>query len=353
MAGFASASNDCDVIIIGGGIIGCAIAREVSKRGATTAVFEARTTGAGATQASAGVLAPFIEAPGEGPLQALTVQSLGLYDDFVSSAARESNTTIEYRRCGTLEIAQDEESVRRLKALGEWARSTGIEARWADPAEVSDLEPAVGPNCGGLVVATHGYVRAAQLTHALEAAARSFGTAFHPGQRVERLANADGGVTITTAASTHRAGTVVIAAGSWSGGMAPETEVSPVRGQLLYVRWQGPPITRVLWSDHCYLVPWQDGTLLVGATVEHVGFDERVTVAGVRSLLNAARSVLPGIDEAAFVEARVGLRPATPTGLPVIRRSTEHPSIIYATGHFRNGVLLAPLTARLVADLIC
>ena len=353
MAALARASQDWDVIVIGGGIIGCAIAREVARRGARTAVFEARAIGAGATQASAGVLAPFIEAPGEGPLQALTVESLAMYDEFVESVAEESKTTIEYRRCGTLEIAHDEESVRRLKSLGEWARSRGIDARWADRAEVSAIESALAPSCGGLVVPEHGYVRAAQLTTALEAAARAYGAVIHCGRRVENLSCAGDGVTIKTADGTCRARTAVVAAGSWSAEIASETEVSPVRGQLLYVRWQGLPITRILWTDHCYLVPWLDGTLLVGATVEHVGFDERVTAAGVQALLNAATSVLPGIGDAAFIDARVGLRPATPTGLPLIRRSTQHPAIVYATGHFRNGVLLAPLTAKVVADLIC
>jgi len=353
MAGLAHASPDWDVIVVGAGIIGCAIAREVARRGARTAVFEARSVGAGATQASAGVLAPFIEAPGEGPLQALTVQSLAMYDDFVASVAQESHATIEYRRCGTLEIAHDEASVRRLKTLGEWARSRGIDARWTDRAEVNDLEPALGSNCGGLVVSDHGYVRAPQLTSALETAARNLGAVIHVGRRVERVSCVDDGVTITTAAGTFRARTVVVAAGSWSGDIASETEVLPVRGQLLYVRWRGKPISRVLWTDSCYLVPWLDGTLLIGATVEDAGFDERVTAAGVQVLLNAATAVLPEIADAGFIEARVGLRPATPTGLPIIGRSTHCSSIVYATGHFRNGILLAPITARLVADLIC
>lgn len=352
MAGVGRASQDFDVIVIGGGVIGCAIGREVARRGASTVILEARAIGQGATQASAGVLAPFIEAPGEGPLQALTIESLSMYDEFIATVAEEANTTIEYRRCGTIEIAHDSESVRRLKTLGEWARSRGVDARWADPGEVSSLEPALAPSCGGLIVAEHGYVRAVQLTAALAQAARRHGASIHDGCRVERVSCDDGCVTVTTSEDTYRAKFAVVAAGSWSGGMAPETEVIPVRGQLLHVAWQGLPLARVLWSDHCYLVPWLDGTLLVGATVEHAGFDERVTAAGVQQLLNAATAVLPAIADATFVEARVGLRPATPTGLPVIRRSPEHPSIVYATGHFRNGILLAPLTARLVADLI-
>ena len=145
---------------------------------------------------------------------------------------------------------------------------------------------------------------------------------------------------------------VVLAAGSWSATLAPEADVSPVRGQLLRVRWDRPQIQRIVWSERCYLVPWTDGTLLIGATVEQVGFDERVTGGGVRSLLNAASDVLPAIADATFIDARVGLRPATTTGLPLIARSTRYPALVYATGHFRNGILLAPLTAKRVADLV-
>lgn len=353
MVGVGHGSQECDVVVIGGGVIGCAIAHEVARRGLRTVVVEARAVGRGATQASAGVLAPFIEAPAEGPLQALTVESLAMYDRFIATVSADANVAIEYRRCGTLEVARDSGSVRRLKTLGEWARSKGVDARWVEASEITRLEPALAPTSGGLMVSEHGYVRAAQLTAALETAARRHGAAVHDRCRVEQVSSTDDGVTVRTSDGSYRAQFAVVAAGSWSGAIAPETEVSPVRGQLLYVSWQGPAITRVLWTDHCYLVPWLDGTLLVGATVERAGFDERVTAAGVQQLLNAASEVLPGIADATFVEARVGLRPATPTGLPIIRRSAEHPSIIYATGHFRNGILLAPLTARLVAGLIC
>jgi glycine/D-amino acid oxidase-like deaminating enzyme len=123
-----------------------------------------------------------------------------------------------------------------------------------------------------------------------------------------------------------------------------------VRGQLLHLAWSGTPLRRVTWSSRCYLVPWQDGTLLVGATVEEAGFDERTTVAGVRELLDAACGIVPGAYTAGFIGARVGLRPATTDELPVIGPSSVMPNLMYATGHYRNGVLLAPLTAQLVAD---
>ena len=344
-------TRDGDAIVVGGGIIGCAVARELSRRGARIVILEARTVGAGATQASAGVLAPYIEAPGEGPLQALAVRSLAMYDEFVADLVRDAGTPIEYRRCGTLEVAADRAAALRLLALGEWVRSKGVDAQWVNAADVTRLEPAMGRTEGALLVPSHGYVRAAELTAALLAAARRRGAVFHSERRVENIAFDGDDVTVMAGGTSYRAGTLVIAAGSWSGVLGA-TAVRPVRGQLLQLRWTGPPITRVLWSDGCYIVPWVNGMLLVGATVEDVGFDERVTASGVQALLAAASALLPGVRDATFVEARAGLRPATPSGLPIIARSAEHPSVIYATGHYRNGILLAPLTAQLVADLV-
>jgi glycine/D-amino acid oxidase-like deaminating enzyme len=128
--------------------------------------------------------------------------------------------------------------------------------------------------------------------------------------------------------------------------------VQPVRGQLLRLAWNGRPLSHVIWGKDCYVVPWQDGTVLVGATVENVGFDERTTAAGVRDLLDAVCDLLPEAWGAGFIEARAGLRPATSDGLPLIGRSRQTAGLVYATGHFRNGVLLAPLTASIVADLV-
>jgi glycine oxidase len=135
----------------------------------------------------------------------------------------------------------------------------------------------------------------------------------------------------------------------------PETlavDVRPVRGQLIRLAWRAQPLTHVLWGQDCYIVPWQDGTVLVGATVEDVGFDARTTAAGVRDLLDAVCDLLPEAWTATFLEARAGLRPASADGLPIIGRSSQIDGLVYATGHFRNGVLLAPLTAAVVADLV-
>ena len=128
--------------------------------------------------------------------------------------------------------------------------------------------------------------------------------------------------------------------------------LTPIRGQLLHLGWNGRPVSRITWGERCYAVPWQDGTLLVGATLEDVGFDERTTVAGVKGLLEAVCDLLPHAAAAHLASARAGLRPATPDQLPVVGWSSAVPRLMYATGHYRNGVLLAPLTAQIVAEAV-
>jgi len=218
-----------------------------------------------------------------------------------------------------------------------------------------ELEPALGDNVrGGLLVPDNGYVGVATLMAALDEALRRGGAPLEK-MRVDRI-DSNGIPRVQSGSDSVESDALVVAAGSWSGGipMPPATPVPvrPVRGQLLQLRFDSPPVTRIVWGSAAYLVPWVDGHLLVGATVEEAGFDERVTVAGVSQLLEAATGLLPATRLAAFVEARAGLRPATSDQLPIVGASSKMRGVYYATGHYRNGVLLAPLTAGLLADLI-
>jgi glycine oxidase len=343
-----------DVVVIGGGIIGCAVARELGRRGAAVRVFEARTIGAGATQASAGILAPYIEGHDRGLLFELGLRSLAQYDDFVRDVTEESGLAVEYRRCGTLEVAVDAVAAARLRESAD----ADPHLEWLDPSALHGQEPALATAIQGAVLAReHGYVSVPSLMDALAWAALRHGVQIEAAHRVTGIRVSQDAATISTEDGTSwSAGTVVVAAGSWSGLLdlddGAASAVRPVRGQLLRLHWRGAPLNHIVWGPDCYVVPWHDQTVLVGATVEDVGFDERTTAAGVRDLLDAVCELLPEAWRATFLEARVGLRPATPDGLPFLGASEGSARLIYATGHYRNGVLLAPLTAQLIADLI-
>jgi len=348
-----------DIVVVGAGIVGCAVAYELARRGASVQIVDDRPAGMGATQASAGVLAPYIEAHEGHPLLDLTVRSLDLYETFVARvAAAAGGTPPAYRRTGTLEIALDAGGLRRLETLAAALPRKGVHARLLDAAGARSEEPHLSEAVvGGLLVPSHGYVAAADLTRALIGAARRHGAQLIERGRVRRIVSAAGDLRVETDRGSLAGNGVVLAAGSWSGqividGVDVRLPVRPVRGQLLQLAWTGPTLARVVWSDRCYLVPWDDGTLLVGATVEDAGFDERTTTAGIRDLIEAAAEIVPRAWTAGFTAARAGLRPATPDEIPVIGPSTVVPNLVYATGHYRNGVLLAPLTAQLVADVM-
>ena len=281
-----------DVVVVGGGIVGCAIAYELARRGVQVQVIERRLVGSGATQASAGVLAPYVEAYHSSNLLELATRSLDLYDDFISHVVEDSGISVQYRRTGTLEVAADAEAATRLFAIRRMCASHGVGAKWLNAEEARNAESQLSNGIyGALLIASHGFVGAYDLTEALRRSAVAHGTRFLTSQSVVRVTSIDSGVRIETSGDTVTCASAVIAAGSWSGLVeitgAKPLPVHPVRGQLLHLGWREQPLTRVVWSDGCYLVPWGDGSVLVGATVEKVGFDERSTVAGLRDLIEA------------------------------------------------------------------
>jgi len=345
-----------DVIVVGAGIVGCAVAYELARRGASVEIVDERhPVGMGATQASAGVLAPYIEARDGNPLLDLAVRSLDLFDEFVTRVSSASGVAVPYRRTGTIDVAFDESEMDTLRTTADVLARRGVPAQMIDRSGARAEEPHIGDDVvGALVIDAHGFVAATELTRALCAAARRHGAQLIEQSRVRRIERTRTDIIVETDRGSLSGTAVVLAAGSWSGtieieGVAARVPVRPVRGQLLHLAWNGPPLKRVTWSRRCYLVPWEDGSLLVGATSEEAGFDERTTVAGVRDLLEAACDVIPQTWTAGFRGARVGLRPGTPDDLPIIGPSSSVPGLVYATGHYRNGVLLAPLTAQLVA----
>jgi glycine oxidase len=350
-----------EIVVVGAGIVGCAIAYELARQGASVVVIDDRTPGMGATQASAGILAPFIEARDEGPLLELTARSLGLFDEFISRVRADSQSAVSYDRNGTLDVALDSESFASLQRTHERLAARGVEADLLDAGRVRQCEPHLSSDAvGGLLIPKHGFVAASELTRALAAGARRCGATFLDHGRVSRVTRDGARLQCHLPGKDAPLGgdAVVIAAGSWAGeiqidDVGHSLPVRPVRGQLLHLRWSGEPqLRRILWSERCYIVPWRNGTVLVGATEEDAGFDERTTLAGIQDLIGASCELLPHAWTASLLAAKVGLRPATPDHLPIIGWSRVVPNLMYATGHFRNGILLAPLTADLVARAI-
>ena len=332
------------VLIVGAGVIGCAIARELARRGVRCTVIDPRPVGGGATHASAGMLAPYVEAHDRGPMLDLCVRSLEMYPSWIAGLRIEGDQ-IDYRQSGTLEVALSAGDAARLKH--------GVMGRWLDPSDLSRAYPQVGRTFGGLSIDAHGYADPPQLAAALAASARHRGATFQRG-RVEAIARGPRGFEVRVDGERARATRVVLSAGAWSNQIdgVQTPPIRPVRGQLLRMRWGLSPLPTIVWGPDCYIVPREDGTILVGATVEEAGFDERTTDEGVSGLLAAARRLLPALTDDALIEARVGLRPATPDELPVLGEDPEIPGLIHASGHYRNGVLLAPITGTLIADLV-
>ena len=343
-----------NVTIIGAGIVGCAVAHELASRRARVRVIDPRRPGGGATRASAGMLAPHIE--GHIPaLHDISVRSLSLYDAWIDRVSRDSARAIEYARNGTLQIAPDAATA---AALREEAKRLGA-ARIPHSLITDDVrtrEPALGDAArAALLIPEHGYVAVSALADALVHAATTLGARFVT-ERVTGIHASSSGAQVTTTEGTVDADAVIVAAGSWSpevaGIAAWPPPVQPVRGQLLHLRADRRVLTHIVWGPGCYIVPWNDGTMLVGATVEHVGFNESATASAVRDLLAAATALVPALADATFESVRVGLRPMTTDELPIIGPSSANERVLYATGHYRNGIMLAPLTAQVVADLV-
>ncbi|NOT28752.1 MAG: glycine oxidase ThiO [Acidobacteria bacterium] len=343
------------VTVVGAGIVGCAIAYELAARGADVRLIDPRGAGQGASRASAGMLAPRIEGHSVALLQ-LGLASLDLYDNFVARVVADSQRRVEYRRTGTLQVALTDDEARRLEEQHHALTRAAVAHSWLDAAAVRRLEPSLTDAVvAGLLIPGHGYVGVATLISALSDAAGRLGASLSSTE-VREVSSASGGVRIDTSDGALTSDVVVLAAGSWSGGIpmgsTPSPPVRPVRGQLLQLRFERPPLSHVVWGGLGYLVPWEDGRLLVGATVEDVGFDEGVTIDGLQQLLACAQTLLPAAESARCDGARAGLRPATPDELPIIGASSTMPGVYYATGHYRNGVLLAPLTAVMIAELV-
>jgi len=343
----------CDVLIVGAGVVGCASAWFLAREGVSVTLVEREDVAAQASGAAAGMLLPFGEAHCEGPFLDWAERSLALFPELCAELRERSGIDPEFEPSGALHVAASPEEADALRQRAR--RFPDRDLEWLGPREARDLEPPLSPEIhGALLSPREAHVRSPLLAQAYAAAAVEIGARIERGVSVEGLRRRGGRVIgVETSTGPRDAGTVLLCAGVWTPAVAPfRLPVEPVRGQILSLDNGQPPLRHLVVGSEAYLVPKRDARVVVGATEERVGFDRRVTAAGLASLLDAAPRLVPGLAECAFRDAWAGLRPCTPDRLPVIGRAPGSEGLLVAAGHHRNGVLLSPMTGRRVADLV-
>lgn len=333
-----------DVAVVGGGVIGLASAWRVAQRGLSVTVVDP-APGSGASHAAAGMLCPVTEVHyGEEPLLALTLESSRRWPSFAAEVETASDLSVGHRTDGTLLVAFDDDDLRALDELLRFQQSLGLDVERLRSRQCRALEPSLSPRVrGGVFAAGDHQVDNRRLVGALLEACTRAGVEFER-RRVESL-------------SSVAADRVVLAAGSWSSAL-DDVPVRPVKGQIVRLRFDpsDPPLTHnvrgIAEGRSVYLVPRRDGELVVGATMEELGYDTTVTVEAVLDLLRAATDLVPATRDLELREMHAGLRPGTPDNAPIIGVSRRDDRVVYATGHYRNGILLTPVTADAVATLV-
>jgi glycine oxidase len=369
-----------DLVVVGAGAIGLSCAWRCAQAGMSVLVLEREVPGAGASGVAAGMLAPVTEATfGEQALLALNLEARAQWPAFAAELEELTALPTGYADSGALVVAADRDDAEELRRLHAFQVELGLDAEWLGPRAARRREPALSPRIGGAIHAPQdGHADPAAVVRALACAFAAAGGELRTGAEVTGLDTAGGrvaGVEVVPVDAVHDpdqlrvtglderetipAAAVLVAAGAWSAEGALATEASappvrPVKGQLLELRVRRghrPPARHIVRTPRCYLVTRPDGRVVLGATQEEQGFDTAVTADGVHRLLEAAWEVLPDAGELELVAARVGLRPGTPDNAPAVGPG-EIDGLLWATGHHRNGVMLAPSTGRAIAALL-
>lgn len=351
------ASATADVVVIGAGVIGCAIARSLTGEGLRVTVLERNRVAAEASGAAAGILAPRVHATDEA-LFPLALTSHQQFGPLAAELREETGLDVEYARSGVLDLAHDDAHEEALRDKVRWLRGLGHAVEWLDGAQVRAAEPALAPSVRGAFFDADAYhLNPARFTTALARSAALRGATFHFGVEVLGIRGGDhGSARVETTAGAFEAARVVAAAGAWTGQFSEwlglTIPVYPARGQILTLCAVPPLVRAIIFGLDGYVFPRLDGTVVVGATVERVGFDKSLTAAGVGWLLNIVTALCPGLANAPIDRIWAGLRPASPDDLPIVGKAPGSETLLIATGHHRNGIMLAPVTAQIVSDLV-
>lgn len=347
-----------DVVIIGGGIVGCACAYELAKRGARVTLLEYGKTGMQATNAAAGMLAPISDADAPDVMFRSRMQALREYAPVAAELQAACGFDVEYRADGILKVAFSGDEATLLRRRVAWQRELGIDVQFLDAPTCRELEPKLSDRVvAGAFSASEATVSNQLITLAYERAAIALGATIVQRAPVTQARRSRGAVTSVTAGNAdYSADVFLLAAGARSGQIAAKfgltLPVYPVRGQMIALGGMITPIRQVVWGPAGYLVPRANGLIFAGATVEDVGFRRRTTRAGIRAMRSMAIALVPQLRAATVHFDWAGLRPATADGAPIVG-PVPGTNVVAATGHYRNGILLAPLTARLIASGIC
>lgn len=342
-----------DVAIVGGGAVGAACARAAALRGLEVAIFEPGPDPAAASPASAGMLAAQIE-PGDDAVVALSVRARDLYEPLAPALQETTGIDIGFWRAGIAAVAFDDPAADRLIEEVARQRQAGLRCDWLDGDEVHERWPGAAPDCRGALFAPEdGALDPQALTRAFLADARRLGATLHA-EKVEALASAQGRVSgVVTARGTAPAEHVLVAAGVWSQQIAHlprPLPVEPMRGQMAATAWPDGSPPAILYHDHGYVLA-RGGDAVLGSTMERAGFDSRVTNEGLAQIFRGAVRLLPALVAQPVQRMWAGLRPATPDSRPILGGDPGTERLWYATGHGRNGILLAALTGEIMADL--
>ncbi len=345
-----------DVLIVGGGVIGASCARSLSRRGASVSLVEAGPKPGTASLAAAGMLAPLAEAEAGDPLLSLAVRARDYYAELAPALLEETGINIELRQGGVLEVAFTEDEVASVRAEVAWQRQSGFTAEWLSGEEFQELAPGMAPEALGAAYATEdGALNPLALLQALSSSAEAAGTEIVRDEEVtEVLTDGSSALGVATAKRQLDAGAVLIANGAWSGrlaGLPRPLSVQPIRGQMAATYWPHECPEMVVYGGGGYVLP-RSGETVAGSTMENAGFEINVTDAGLDHIRAVVRKILPSLGDVRFDRTWAGLRPCTPDGKPIIGADPEISGLWYATGHGRNGILLAGFTGELIAELL-
>ncbi|HEX2249216.1 MAG TPA: glycine oxidase ThiO [Gemmatimonadales bacterium] len=343
-----------DVVVIGGGAIGSACARELALSGRKVLVVEEGGDKGQAWRAAAGLLAPQIEADGDSPLVELGLGARDLYDRLGPALQMTTGIDIGLWREGIARIATDQGEIASLQSQVAWQRAQGYTVEWIDAAELRSRWPWTGPALGALWAPEDGALDPSRLVQALVADAERLGATIVT-DRVRALRKQGGRVVgVDAERSDYSAPQIVIAAGAWSShiaGIPRSLPVQPVRGQMMALPWPAGVERAILYHKDCYLLA-RGTEAILGSTMEYVGYRPEVTQAGLTRILSVAVALCPALMRAKVRRSWAGLRPVTPDGLPIIGEEPVLEGLWYATGHGRNGILLAAMTGVLLTQLL-